>query len=266
MDKTGIKNRYEKIIEQVFLSRYRSGDEKVPFEREDIERAARKLKLRLPKNLGDVIYSFRFRTSFPGSVTSHAPEGKSWIIRLVGRAKYCFVANRLSSIEPRQDLTATKIPDATPGIIAKYALNDEQALLAKLRYNRLIDIFTGVTCYSLQNHLRTAVPDIGQAETDEVYIGVDRKGAQYVFPVQAKGGKDRQSVVQTEQDFLICREKFPLLSCRPIAAQFMHDETIAMFELEQSGDEITIALEKHYRLVPQEEVTPEDLLMYQRRG
>jgi len=39
-----------------------------------------------------------------------------------------------------------------------YALGDEQALLAKLRYNRLLDIFTGVVCYSLQNHLRTNVP------------------------------------------------------------------------------------------------------------
>ena len=85
----------------------------------------------------------------------------------------------------------TKIPDATPGIIIKYTQGDEQALLAKIRYNRLIDIFTGVTCYSLQNHLRTTVTGIGQIETDELYIGVDRRGAQYIFPVQAKGGKDQ---------------------------------------------------------------------------
>ncbi len=36
--------------------------------------------------------------------------------------------------------------------------------------------FTGITCYSLQNHLRTSVPDIGQVETDELYVGVDKKG------------------------------------------------------------------------------------------
>ncbi len=29
--------------------------------------------------------------------------------------------------------------------IEMYALSDEQALLAKLRYNRLLDVFTGVT-------------------------------------------------------------------------------------------------------------------------
>ena len=54
-------------------------------------------------------------------------------------------------------------------------MNDEQALLAKIRYNRLIDIFTGITCYSLQNHLRTTVPNIGQVEIDEIYIGIDKR-------------------------------------------------------------------------------------------
>jgi len=46
-------------------------------------------------------------------------------------------------------MAITKVPDSSPGIVAKYALSDEQALLAKVRYNRLVDIFSGVTCYSL---------------------------------------------------------------------------------------------------------------------
>lgn len=36
-------NRYARIIEQIFLSRYRTGAEEVPFEREDIVRVAKKL-------------------------------------------------------------------------------------------------------------------------------------------------------------------------------------------------------------------------------
>lgn len=87
------------------------------------------------------------------------------------------------------------------------SVSDEQALLAKLRYNRLVDIFTGVACYSLQSHLRTHVSGIGQVETDEIYIGVDRRGVHYVFPIQAKGGKDRIGVVQIEQDFAMCAAK-----------------------------------------------------------
>jgi hypothetical protein len=144
-------------------------------------------------------------------------------------------------------------------------LSDEQALLAKLRYNRLVDIFTGVACYSLQNHLRTAVAKMGQVETDEIYIGVDKKGAHYVFPIQAKAGKDRLSVVQIEQDMAVCATKFPLLVCRPVAAQFMGEHVIALFELEQGEDTVKIASEKHYKLVPPDQITEADLQNYRSR-
>jgi hypothetical protein len=62
-------------------------------------------------------------------------------------------------------------------------MNDEQALLARLRYNRMVDIFTGLTCYSLQSHLRTTLRDGSQVETDEIYIGLDKRGVHYVLPV-----------------------------------------------------------------------------------
>ena len=258
-------NRYAKIIERVFLSRYKSGAEEILFEREDIVRVAKKLGVKLPKNLGDVIYSFRYRTPLPESVRTRAPKGKEWIIRPAGASKYRFVAVGRSTITPAKMMAETKVPDSTPGVIAMYSLSDEQALLAKLRYNRLIDIFTGVACYSLQSHLRTTVPGLGQVETDEIYIGVDKRGAHYVFPVQAKGGNDVLSIVQIEQDIALCAAKFPPLICRPIAAQFMEDDLIALFEFEKGKDGVAISSEKHYRLVPGEEVTPDDLKAYRGR-
>ena len=66
-----------------------------------------------------------------------------------------------------------KIPDATPEIVSAYSMSDEQALLAKIRYNRLLDVFLGVSAHSLQNHLRTTVKDIGQIEVDEIYVAVE---------------------------------------------------------------------------------------------
>ncbi len=258
-------NRYNQIIERIFLARYQTGDTQVCFEREDIERTAVELGIKNPKNLGDLIYSFRYRTLLPASVQRTTPGGKMWIIRPVGRAKYCFDLVTAHAITPNPNLIETKVPDATPGIVAKYSFNDEQALLARLRYNRLIDIFTGVTCYSLQNHLRTTVPEFGQVETDEIYVGVDRRGAHYIFPVQAKGGTDRLSIVQIEQDFGLCRRKFPDLICRPIGAQFLTDSTIALFELAETDDGIRIAAERHYRLVSPDDVSSTDLEQYRGR-
>jgi hypothetical protein len=176
-------NRYSQIIERIFLEKHKEGITEITFSREDIVRIARKIGVKLPKNLGDVIYSFRYRAQLPESIKVKAPKGYEWIIRPAGRSKYAFVATSAATIQPSASLVETKIPDATPGIIAMYALNDEQALLAKLWYNRLIDIFTGVTYYSLQSHLRTFVDNIGQIETDEIYVGVDKRGAHYAFPV-----------------------------------------------------------------------------------
>jgi hypothetical protein len=189
------KNRYSRLIEDIFRQHYRPGATEVEFNRTELAQAAKRLKMRLPKNLGDVLYTFRYRATMP--------PGKMWILRPAGRGRYELELTTATSISPSPMLVQTKVPDATPGVITKYALNDEQALLAIIRYNRLIDIFTGLTCYSLQNHLRTTVPDIGQVETDEIYIGLDKRGVHYVLPVQAKGKTERLGIVQIEQDMAI---------------------------------------------------------------
>ena len=201
----------------------------------------------------------------PPSILETAPDGQTWIIRPAGRGKYCFVLVSDFPLTPNPNLAVTKIPDSTPGIISKYAFSDEQALLARVRYNRLVDIFLGIACYSLQNHLRTTAPGMGQVETDEIYIGIDKRGAHYAVPVQAKGGTDRLSRVQIEQDFAVCADKLPSLICRPVGAQFMADDVIALFEFEQDGDDIRIAAEKHYQLVPPDAVTDDDLIAYRQR-
>ena len=258
-------NRYSKIIEAIFDAKYRSGSRDVAFERDDLAAFASKLNIKLPKNLGDLIYSFRYRTELPESILEVAPEGETWIIRPAGRGRYRLVLVADVPLTPNPNLAVTKIPDATPGIISKYAFNDEQALLARVRYNRLIDVFLGIACYSLQNHLRTTVASMGQVETDEVYVGVDKSGSHYAVPVQAKGGSDRLNRVQIEQDIAVCAEKLPALICRPVGAQFMGDELIALFEFEHQGDDIRITSEKHYQLVPPEAVTEQDLLTYRQR-
>jgi hypothetical protein len=258
-------NRYSQIIEHIFFEQYKDGVTRIAFVREDFQRVAQQLQLALPKNLGDVIYSFRYRTALPDAIRATAPPGQAWIIRPEGRSVYAFELVADLPITPNTLLSQTKIPDATPGIVTQYAFGDEQALLTRIRYNRLIDLFSGVTCYSLQNHLRTTVPGMGQVETDEVYVGMDRRGAHYVFPVQAKGGSDRLHIVQIEQDIALCKHRFPLLICRAIGAQFLNRDLIVLFEFEMGDNGLTIAAERHYRLVLPSELTEEDLRLYQQR-
>lgn len=248
------RNRYAQIIERVFFDHYTPGSHSVRFSREEFASIAKELGIKLPSNLGDVLYSYRYRVGLPAAVLAEQPAGLEWVIFPANArpAEYRFAAVPFATIAPTPGLPTIEVPDATPGMIEMYAMGDEQSLLAKLRYNRLLDIYTGVTTYSLQAHLRTTIPE-SQVETDEVYVGFDRDGTHHVFPVQAKGGKDFLSVVQIWQDFKMCAKKFPTLVARPIAAQFMSDEVIALFSFEWDGaDGIEIApkSERHYKLVP----------------
>jgi len=257
---------YAAIIEDIFFRYYREGCEEFEFDRSEIEESAERLGLDRPKNLGDVIYTFRYRRRLPQRVLDTQPRDRHWLILGAGDARYRFRLSRLIYIKPTKGLLVRKIPDSTPQIIAKYELNDEQALLAKVRYNRIIDIFLGITAYSLQNHLRTKIPNYGQIEIDELYVGVDSSGTQYIIPVQAKGGNDKLGVIQTIQDVTFCQANQKYKNCVPrtVSAQFMEEDIIAMFELAFDGDEVSIVREKHYRLVPSTEITEKDLDIYRR--
>ena len=253
---------YDLAISKVFFGRWSRGLSQFTFDRAALVAAGGDADVMSANNgtaianLGDVVYAYRFRRDLPREILDTQPEGLKWRIQLAGRGTYRFILSRTLFIEPNPALVTINVPDATPEIISAYALSDEQALLAKVRYNRLVDIFLGITAYSLQNHLRTAVEGIGQIEIDELYVGLDKDGNHYVVPVQAKGGSDRLSPAQTEQDLAYCAEKLPRLQCRAVSAQFMAGELIAMFELALHENEVRIVCEKHYRLSPAGDCPP----------
>lgn len=250
---------YAKIIEAIFLAHYKKGDTKVRFQRDEIPKFAAKLGLDVPKNLGDVVYSFRYRSRFPASISKLCGKNEEWTIHGVKHGEYEFRKGPATSITPQGGLQEIKIPNATPAIVARYALDDEQAVLTKIRYNRLIDLTLGVVAYSLQNHLRTTIEGSIQIEIDELYVGVDKCGRQYVIPVQAKGGSDRIGRAQLEQDIAYCRQAYADLICMPIAAQFMAGGVICVFQLTIDEERVKIVQEKHYKLVAASEISPEDL-------
>ena len=253
-------SKYEEVIEAVFHEKYTSGDLRVSFIRDDLIAAHDGLGLPRTKNIGDIPYSFRFRRELPDSILKTAPQDSEWIIVGTGRAEYQFRLSKPGKILPDLSCHPVEIPDATPEIVKQYALDtDEQALLTRVRYNRLVDVFTGLACYSIQNHMRTTLPNIGQIEVDEIYAGLDEDGKHYVLPCQAKSQGDSFGVVQVLQDLALCKEKYPCAICRPIALQFILKNKVAVLELSvPEKDDIyifNVVKERHYTLVQQSDIT-----------
>ncbi len=254
------------MIERAFFDHREEGQQEFYFTRTALDSYARLPEVvkangdKPVSNVGDVIYAYRSRRELPERIRATQMEGLEWTIELAGRkggTRYRFKLAKIHRIVPRTDLITIPIPDSTPEIIVKYAQGDEQSLLAKVRYSRLIDIFLGIAAYSLQNHLRTSVKGIGQIEIDELYVGIDKLGRHFIVPVQAKGGKDKLTPLQSRQDIAYCSERFRSMVCRAVSAQFMSEERIALFELRQEGDEVKVVEERHYRLVKADKPEPQ---------
>jgi hypothetical protein len=256
--KTDKKDRNrDKVIIKVFRKYYLPGSDEVLFSMDDIREAIRETAKVSPsyreKNVADVRYQFTSgRRSLPKEIDALGP----WMIEGRGKANYAFVRlEERPDIMISPDLHVILLPDATPEIVLEYAGGDEQGLLAKLRYNRILDIFLGITCYHLQNHWRTSVRNKGQLEIDDLYVGLDVDGRQYVVPIEAKGRKDRISKTQIVQMINFARERYPRLIIRPIGIQELGIKDIVVIEFTagSSPDAIKIKEMRRYRLVPMSE-------------
>jgi len=257
-------SKYDEVIEKVFLKNYSNEAIKVSFDRDELAQACDDLRFARIKNLGDIPYSYRFRKELPNSIKEKCPNGSEWIIIGTGVGSYEFRLAAPGKIEPTTNRQRIKVPDATPEIVKRYAPGtDEQALLTKVRYNRLVDLFSGLTCYSIQNHLRTTIQNIGQIEIDEVYLGINKKGTHFVIPCQAKSPGDRFGIVQVMQDIEFCRTRYPNAICKPIALQFLSENDVAILELavEESDDifHLSVVDERHYKLVGRDGITDDEI-------
>lgn len=262
--------KYEDVIAWVFQKNYRSGESSVSFTREELVDAHDALGFSRTKNIGDIPYTFRFRRELPDTIKVTAPEDAEWIIVGTGIAEYQFKLAMPGKIVPTLHYFPIKIPDATPEIVRQYAPGtDEQALLTRVRYNRLVDLFTGLTCYSIQNHLRTTVDNIGQVEVDEIYIGLNKRGTHFVLPCQAKSRGDKFGIAQVMQDIALCEGRYPNAICRPIALQFTSANHVAVLELtvreEHDILKLNIVDEKQYELVPQADLSDHEIATLKER-
>ena len=241
---------YDQVILHVFERIFRQHAEAdyLPFTKADIEQAIAELELGVSaKNVPDIVYTYRSgRPLLPTAITRYG----RWAIEGEGKGRYAFrKLDRSPYFDIPNDIAITQIFDATPGIVLKYQGVDEQALLARIRYNRLLDIFTSLTTYHLQGHFRTTVTNTGQIEIDDLYIGVDVNGRGTILPLEAKiaSPKEQLGVFQVTQMVKFAQQQFPDLTVRPIGLKLMADGTFMFLEFTPETDPNLIATERYKR-------------------
>ena len=130
---------------------------------------------------------------------------------------------------------------------------DEQSLLTLVLYNRLVDIFTGLTCFHIQNHYRSFVTGMGEVELDALYVGVDKTGTLSVIPIEAKSQAESEMIgrIQVSQMAKLVRQDFADLRRRILTVKALMDGTIAIAEFDDhtEPDDIGIVSVSRFQLI-----------------
>ena len=246
-------SRYDQVILTLFehlRQLYGDHETEYPFDKELLDRISEETHI---KNVPDIIYSFRSgRRPFPDAMRALG----HWVIKGAGRGKYILARLEVpTELSLPDDLAVIEIPDATPDVVLRYAKGDEQSVLVQVRYNRLVDVFTGLTAYHLQSHVRSFVAQLGQVEIDDLYFGVNTLGEWFCLPVEAKSaGPDEQlGRVQVSSMVAYVRQEFPELVVRPIGVKMMADGSIFLVEFTADTDPaaVRVRLYQRYHLVRQ---------------
>ena len=243
-------SQYDEVLLEVFLRHYREGAAYLKFRKDELAEACRKHGITV-RNIPDIIYTYRARRMLPARilVTGH------WAIEPAGRGAYAF---RLLRNPPHfeisfGDYAPVDIYNAIPEVVEGLLRQDEQSLLTRVLYNRLVDIFTGLTCFHIQNHYRSFVAGMGEVELDALYVGVDKTGTLYVLPIEAKSQAESEMIgrIQVSQMAKLVRQDFARLRRRILAVKALADGTIAMVEFDdhEEPDDFGIVSVSRFRLI-----------------
>jgi len=241
---------YDQVIIEMFRRVYKPSVELLPFAKDELVQVCQDLDIVI-NNVPDIPYHYRTgRSDLPDEILSTG----NWVIEGAGKGKYAFIRlKRTPYIHVPDDLYVTEIPEATPDIVLKYGGADEQAMLTRIRYNRLVDTFLSLTAYHLQSHIRSSVQDIGQVEVDDLYVGVDTAGEWYVIPIEAKsvGPKERLGVIQIRQMILFAKQHYGDLALRPVGIKPLDDGSYVFLEFDDEAELEAISVKRYarYRLV-----------------
>lgn len=237
---------YDRVIIEMFRRVYKSNIDLLPFAKDKLVQVCQELDIVI-NNVPDIPYHYRTgRSDLPDEILNTG----NWVIEGAGKGKYAFIRlKRAPYIHVPDDLYVTEIPEATPDIVLKYGGMDEQAMLTRIRYNRLVDTFLSLTAYHLQGHVRSSVQDIGQVEVDDLYVGVDTAGEWYVIPIEAKsvGPKERLGVIQIRQMTLFARQHYGDLTLRPIGIKPLDDGSYVFLEFDDETELEAISVKRYAR-------------------
>jgi hypothetical protein len=222
---------YVPILREIVRRSYQPGMQRIEFSMRDIRAAASDLGLDIG-NAADMVYRMRARTRLPDDILDLGFT----VLRGTGRGRYALEVGGEAVVHLPEHYVFEH-NDQTPLPVRRLLPEDpseldEQGLLTMVSYSKLLDHFTGLTVYRLRSHVRKSVPSVGQAELDEIDVGValGEDDMPVVFPIEAKAADEVINRVQIATAVAYCEMYFAGHEIRPIVVKLTTDGVFHFLE------------------------------------
>jgi hypothetical protein len=236
----------------IFSTKYVSGQDFIEFTLDDVRAAGTALGITI-RNPPDLIYRMRSRTILPQEIQD---EGFR-ILRNVGRGLYRLEKAEstifdipINTVQEALDITPLPVRRLLPENLSE---TDEQGLLTIVSYCKLLDHFTGLQVYRLRSHVRKSVKALGQAELDEIDVGVALRDDELpvIFPIEAKAADEPVNRVQIAGLVAFSNQYFPNMLVRPLVVKLDYKSLIHILEFNMSSEPSTVKItqSKTYKLI-----------------
>jgi hypothetical protein len=250
----GLSSRvYVPILREIVRRNYRSDVRRIEFTKLDIEAVANELGLKIG-NAADLVYRMRARTRLPDDILDLGFT----VLRGVGRGRYVLEAGGEAVIRvPEHEVVDyhDETPLAVRRLLPEHLIQlDEQGILTIVGYSKLVGHFTGLRVYRLRSHVRRSVPNVGQAELDEIDVGVPEKDDEVpvILPIEAKAADEVINRVQVATAVAYCETYFAGHPIRPIVVKLTYDGVLHFLEFRPTTAlaGLRVVRSRGYRLHP----------------
>lgn len=244
---------YGPVLLAIFRRKYQVGMTLIEFTLDEL-RAEVEAQGVEARNIPDLIYRMKSRTRLPDEIQAVGFR----ILTIIGRGKYALMHGDATLIDYPMRVEVEVVPDVTPLAVRQlmpedFGSVDEQTLLSVLRYNDLFSKFLGAPTFHLKSHVRKSVPNVGQAEVDDVHVAVVGSGATQklvIVPVEAKAKDDPVNRAQIVMQIHYAHHAYPGLAARPLTVKLFEDGVILFMEFAPTvkHNELCVVRHAYYRL------------------
>lgn len=226
-------NKAKSFIKHLIEKNFTASQDSIPFSRDDVSLYCLKKFKKIPKNVGDIIYSLRYRMDYLSTFDHLLDPDYTWTLLSLSTGQY--------ELKPMPKLKLpdlTSVPviskiDKTPEHIHNLRPLNDQSLLMKIYQNKVLSEFLEDDLILLQAHHKVNLKDWGQAEIDGI---VASETSPRLYLVEVKGYTEVIGWPQIIQLKMYAEQNHPGLPFTPIFVQSHRDWSFSIVQFDFNSE------------------------------